>query len=278
MVGREKMDKSTEFGKWIAKGMIALVAALLLCGSRSPVFAADMETLVQVPAAGNAGDTVEVSLILNENVGISTIGFEMEYDEDILSYESASWLSSISSDSSNMTLVSDIVEAGVPKIRISAVLNSVFHESGKTFVTIVFRAKADFGIRPVSVTVRDASDENYNSIPVSVVYDEISPTEPEPSEESEESEESEQTEASESESNMELPGKPEDPEDPGTQVKPDGNATEIQEAADSETAGDKVDRTPATGAFDHVYAMMGIVVLLLLAACGFIAFMRHRRI
>ena len=70
--------------------VISTVFMLFLCAVllSASVFAADPLTITVEDAVGKPGDTVEVEIAVGSNPGIASLGFEVEYSQEALSFES----------------------------------------------------------------------------------------------------------------------------------------------------------------------------------------------
>ena len=99
------------------------------------------------------GQTIDIKVNLSNNPAISTLGVALNYDSSILQYDSSVWNSAFTG--SDMTLVSD--DGG--SVNISAVWDDAYTADGAV-ITVRFEAISDSSTIPVSLALRDMTDND----------------------------------------------------------------------------------------------------------------------
>lgn len=118
-----------------------------------------------------AGDTVTVRLVGSNNPGISTLGLQLGYNDEYLSYSgAATWSDTIISN--GIQMVSAATVDSKPVVNISAVFNSTY-TSNENMVTLSFTVKRDYTDMSTYLTpsVREVTDANLKDVNVNWVYD-----------------------------------------------------------------------------------------------------------
>jgi hypothetical protein len=149
-------------------GMVILAVLLVL-----PTKAWGAGTMnVNVGTTDNAvsGDAVTVRLVGSNNPGISTFAVKLAYDSDYLTYNNATWSSTITSDSGNMQMITATTENNQPVLNISAVMVNTY-SNNETIVTLNFTVKRAYTTMPVTLTSREVTDANYDPVTLSIVVD-----------------------------------------------------------------------------------------------------------
>jgi cobalamin biosynthesis Mg chelatase CobN len=149
-------------------GMVML--AVLLVFPTKAWGAGTMNVTVGTTDNASAGDTVTVRLIGSNNPGISTFAVKLAYDSDYLTYNSATWSSTLTSDSGNMQMITPTTENSQSVLNISSVMVGNY-SNNETIVTLNFTAKRAYTTMPVTLTSREVTDTNYDPVTVTIVAD-----------------------------------------------------------------------------------------------------------
>ncbi len=174
--------KDTKY-KVIEKLQIFILLSLfIVCMFPNTAKAAAAPSLsASTDAAGvTDGQTIDIRVNLSNNPGLSTLGMSLDYDSSVLQYSGSTWNSSFSG--SDMTMASD--DGGT--LNLSAVCDDAYTEDG-TVVTVRFDAVGNSSTVPVTLGLRDMSDNELNEISDCNVSSQIitpkadSPEEPEKS-------------------------------------------------------------------------------------------------
>lgn len=158
--------------KNLGKRIIGICMILLLVVGIMPgsVFAANMNLTVGTSDNAKAGDNVTVRLVVGNNPGISTFAAKVAYDSDYLTYTGAAWSNTVSSDTGNVQLISEVQENGKPALNISAILSKTY-SSNETIATLNFTVKKEYTTMPITATVREVNDANFDPVTVTPVVD-----------------------------------------------------------------------------------------------------------
>jgi hypothetical protein len=253
-------------------GMVMLAVLLVL-----PTKAWGAGTMnVTVGTTDNAasGDTVTVRLVGSNNPGISTFAVKLAYDSDYLTYNDATWSSTITSDSNNMEMITPTTEDSQPVLNISSIMTGTYSEN-ETIVTLNFTAKSDYTTMPVTLTSREVTDADYDPVTLSIVVDATAGL----TSESESETTSETTSQSSSQSSTQTTSQS---SSESTEASESTESTESVESTErigskaassgtgsSNTTGTKdgVDKTPKTGTID-VRAALAIAIVVFLVIAG----------
>ena len=146
--------------------------ALMICVVAAPVttYAASINLTLGTTDNAKVGDTVTARIVLGNNPGLSTFAVKLAYNSDALTYTGATWASSVSSNTNNVQLISEVTENGGPVLNISSILNQTY-TGNETFVTLNFTVKQAYTTMPVTLTVRELTDSSYNTMTVNTVVD-----------------------------------------------------------------------------------------------------------
>lgn len=135
-----------------------LIVMSLVCIMQVHTASAAASLSASADAAGVAeGDYVDVSINLNDNPSISTLGAVLSYDSNILSYDGASWSDGFSE--SDMKMASDTGS----EVNLSAVCDGSYSVDG-TVVTVRFQAVSDSSSIPVTLSLRDMADADLDAV------------------------------------------------------------------------------------------------------------------
>lgn len=136
-----------------------LMALLFVCMAQvQTAYAASASLSASSDVADVAeGSYVNVSINLNGNPSISTLGMALGYDSSVLSYDSTSWSSSFSG--SDMQMASDTGS----EVNLSVVCEGSYSADG-TVATVRFRAVSDSSSIPVTLSLRDMADADLNAV------------------------------------------------------------------------------------------------------------------
>jgi hypothetical protein len=118
-----------------------------------------------------AGDTVTVRLVGSNNPGISTLGLQLGYDDEYLTYSgAATWSDTIAN--SGIQMVTATTVDSKPVVNISAVFEKTY-TSNENMVTLSFTVKRDYTDMSTYLTpsVREVTDTNLKDVTVNWVYD-----------------------------------------------------------------------------------------------------------
>jgi hypothetical protein len=118
-----------------------------------------------------AGDTVTVRLVGSNNPGISTLGIQLGYDDEYLTYSgAATWSDTIANNGIQMVTATTVDSK--PVVNISAVFNSTY-TSNENMVTLSFTVKRDYTDMSTYLTpsVREVTDSNLKDVTINWVYD-----------------------------------------------------------------------------------------------------------
>lgn len=144
--------------------IMIFTALLIFISDAGRVYAEPLMTIrVKASQVEKVGDTVTIQLVLENNPNITTMGLEMQYDSEILTYKSDAWTSELTAGNNNMTLVSDVEDGASKKLNISMVAYDGYTSNG-TVVTLTFDVRQEFESLPVTLTVRDITDINLADI------------------------------------------------------------------------------------------------------------------
>lgn len=251
----------------------ALVFSIGLAGA-SPVQAAEATPASNISVTlgttdnAKAGDKVTARIVLGDNPGITTFAVKLAYDSDYLTYTGATWANAVSSDSSNVQLISEVTENGGPVLNISSILSSTY-SNNETMVTLDFTVREDYTTMPVTLTNREITNSSYGTVTPSVVVDATAgrpnSNNDEDDEDDEDPDDDEDDEVLDDEDEEDTEDTEEDSEEENTGGGTDNNKTDSGNKNSS--TGGKLDRTPKTGAAD-VRLMLGSAVVVFLAIAG----------
>ena len=245
-----------------------LFAVLVFFTLPQKVSAANSQMNLSVGTTDNAaaGDTVTVRLVGSNNPGLSTFATKLAYDSADLEYVKTSWAKSITADSSNIEMVSPVTENNNPVLNISAIFSSTY-SNNETIATVTFKAKRAYTTMPVTLSVREVTDSNYNPVTVATVVDATAGQTASESKTTEDTQDADDTEdvvinADDTETdNAASTGKKKN------NTKKKNNSSKPQNTvknSSSTTSGtDKTDATPKTGAVD-LRMVFGIAVVVFL--------------
>lgn len=142
-------------GKYLSCLLISVLFISMI--QTNTVFAAASLSASADTASVQEGSYVNVSINLGSNPSISTLGMELSYDSSTLSYDSVSWDGSFSE--SDMKMASDTGS----EVNLSVVCDSSYSADGKV-VTVRFRGISDASSIPVTLSLREMSDEDMDEI------------------------------------------------------------------------------------------------------------------
>lgn len=137
-----------------------IVSLLLLCMVQicTASAASSLSLYASADAAGvTKGDYVKVSIRLNGNPSISTLGVALSYDSSVLKYDDTSWSGGFSS--SDMKMASDTGS----EVNLSVVCDSSYSANG-TIATVRFQAVSDASSIPVTLSLRDMTDKDLSEV------------------------------------------------------------------------------------------------------------------
>lgn len=143
--------------KFFAAG---LFCSLLLAGmAQADTVYAAAPTLSASADTGSVseGDYVNIDVELGNNPDISTLGAALNYDSDVLKYDSSTWNSSFSG--SDMQMASDTGS----EVNLSVVCDESYAQDG-TVVSVRFQALQDAESIPVSLSLRDMADASLTEV------------------------------------------------------------------------------------------------------------------
>ena len=136
------------------------ICAVLLMGFDPGIsYAAAAPSLSAATESSNAvkGEPVYVSIQLENNPELTTLGLALNYDSSILTYKSSTWNGAFSG--SDMTMASDT--GGT--VNISAVCDDAYTSDG-TVVTVCFSAIKESETVPVTLELRDLTDREMSEV------------------------------------------------------------------------------------------------------------------
>lgn len=117
-------------------------------------------------------DIVFISVQLENNPDLSTLGIALHYDSSLLQYSGSTWSSQFFG--SDLTMASDTGNA----VNLSFVCEGSYPSDG-TIVTVSFKALENISSIPVTLSLRDMSDADLTSVTNCRVIQEIQvPTQP----------------------------------------------------------------------------------------------------
>ena len=153
--------------KNVRKAVVGICMAMLLglFAVPQPVQAANMNLTVGTTDNAKNGDTVTVRVIGSNNPGISTFATQLEYDTNYLTYTGATWANAISSNTSNVELISQTTENGKQVLNISAVFAETY-SNNETIVTLNFTARQNYTTMPITLRVREITDSSFQGVTV----------------------------------------------------------------------------------------------------------------
>lgn len=137
-----------------------LSVSLLLAGmaqadtvyAAAPTLSASSDT-----ASVSEGDYVNIDVELGNNPDISTLGAALNYDSNVLKYDSSTWNSAFSG--SDMQMASDTGS----EVNLSVVCDESYAQDG-TVVSVRFQALQDSESIPVSLSLRDMADASLTEV------------------------------------------------------------------------------------------------------------------
>lgn len=103
------------------------------------------------------GDYVNVDVDLGNNPSISTLGATLNYDSNVLKYDSSTWNGGFSG--SDMQMASDTGS----EVNLSVVCDDSYAQDG-TVVTVRFQAVKDTDSIPVTLALRDMADADLSAV------------------------------------------------------------------------------------------------------------------
>jgi hypothetical protein len=130
-----------------------------------------MTITVGTTNSAKAGDTVTVRLVGSNNPGLSTLGVQLGYDDEYLTYSgAATWSDTIAN--SGIQMVTATTVDSKPVVNISAVFEKTY-TSNENMVTLSFTVKRDYTDMSTYLTpsVREVTDSNLKDVTVNWVYD-----------------------------------------------------------------------------------------------------------
>ena len=251
----------------------ALVFSIGLAGA-SPVQAAEATPASNISVTlgttdnAKAGDKVTARVVLGDNPGITTFAVKLAYDSNYLTYTGATWANAVSSDSSNVQLISEVTENGGPVLNISSILSSTY-SGNETIVTLDFTVREDYTTMPVTLTNREITNSSYGAVTPSIVVDATAGRPNSNNDADDEDDEDLDDEDLDDEDlddeDLDDEDTEEDSEEENTGGGTDKNKTDSGNKNSS--TGGSLDRTPKTGATD-VRLTLGAAVILFLAIAG----------
>lgn len=137
-----------------------LSVSLLLAGmvQADTVYAAAPTLFASSDTASvSEGDYVNIDVELGNNPDISTLGAALNYDSNVLKYDSSTWNSSFSG--SDMQMASDTGS----EVNLSVVCDESYAQDG-TVVSVRFQALQDAESIPVSLSLRDMADASLTEV------------------------------------------------------------------------------------------------------------------
>lgn len=146
-------------------GRKKILAAGLLCSlfltgiiQRDTVYAASPSLSASADTGSVAqGDYVNIDVQLSNNPDISTLGAALNYDNNVLKYDSSTWNSGFSG--SDMQMASDTGS----EVNLSVVCDDSYAQDG-TVVTVRFQAVSDADSIPVTLSLRDMADASLSEV------------------------------------------------------------------------------------------------------------------
>lgn len=253
----------------VKKTLVGICMVFVMCFAFVPmtVFGANISVTLGTTDNGTAGSNVTARIVLGNNPGISTFAMKLAYDNSYLTYTGATWANSVSGNTSNMQLISEVTENGRPVLNISSILNSTY-SNNETIVTLNFTVRQNYTTMPVTLTNREINDSSYNPVTVNLLVDAQAGALPVSSEtesesQSESESESESQSQSQTDNNSQSGGASQGGSSQGGGTSQSGSS---QGGGSSQKPSQTVDHTPKTGTVDVRYVLGGIIVLFLVVA------------
>lgn len=245
-----------------------LFAVLVFFAAPQKVAAANsqMDLTVGTTNDAAAGDTVTVKLIGSNNPGLSTFATKLAYDSADLEYVKTTWAKSITNDSSNIEMVSPVTENNQQVLNVSAIFSSTYSKN-ETIATVTFKAKNAYTTMPVTLSVREVTDSDYDTVTVATVVD---ATAGQASSETQTTEDTQDPDGTEDVVINADDTETDDTSSTGNKNNTKKNNTKKNNSSKpqnttktSGSTGDKTDATPKTGAVD-LRMVFGIAVVVFL--------------
>ena len=248
-----------------------LFAVLVFFAAPQKVAAAansQMDLTVGTTNDAAAGDTVTVQLIGSNNPGLSTFATKLAYDDTDLEYVGTTWAKSITDDSNNIEMVSPVTENNQQVLNISAIFSSTY-SNNETIVTVTFKAKNAYTTMPVTLSVREVTDSDYDTVTVATVVDATA------GQASSETQTTEDTQDPDGTEDVVINGEDTEADDASSTgnknntTKKNNSSKPQNTTKTSGSTGDKTDATPKTGAVDlrMVFGIAVVVFLGVAAVC-----------
>jgi len=273
--------------KNLRKLLVGICMAMIVCLGQMPmdVYAASLNVTLGTTDNAKAGDTVTARIVLSNNPGLSTFAMKLTYDNNYLTYNGATWANSISSNNSNVQLISEVTEDGKPALNISSILGAVY-SNNETMVTLNFTVRQDYATMPVTLTNRAITESSagFPEVTVSIVVDAKAGLPNQPSTESQSQSQSQSQNDSQNNSqnasqNSSQNTTANNNNNNNTDNNTNNNTNNNNNTANNNNnAGNKLDKTPTTGASDIRYVLGGVIVLFLAVSAICVKVLRKKKI
>lgn len=152
---KEKIMKNKrKYGPGLFAGLllICILQIYTVYAAASPSLSASADA-----ATVTEGSYVNISVNLNGNPSISTLGAALTYDSSVLKYDSSSWSGGFSG--SDMQMASDTGS----EVNLSVVCDNSYSADG-TVVTVRFQAVQNTSSIPVTLSLRDMADADLSAV------------------------------------------------------------------------------------------------------------------
>lgn len=251
--------------------VVCFLMTLLVCLTPVTVQAASVNVTLGTTDNARAGDVVTARIVIGNNPGLSTFAMKLAYDDDYLTYTGAQWANSIEGNANNVQLISEVKENGKPALNISSILGAVY-SNNETMVTLNFTVRKDYATMPVTLTNRAITESSagFPEVTVNIVVDAKAglpetPTESESESQSESQNNSENNNSENNNSNNNNNNNNSNNNNSNNNNSNNNNSNNnnSNNNSNSNNNGNKLDKTPKTGAVDIRFLLGGAIVVFL---------------
>lgn len=261
---------------------LCMAAVTAVCAMPVAVRAATVNVALGTTDNARSGDMVTARIVLSDNPGLSTFAMKLAYDDTYLTYMGATWANSITSNNNNVQLISEVTENNKPALNISSILGTVY-SNNETIVTLNFTVKQDYDTMPVTLTNRAITESSagFPEATVNIVVDAKAgitqqPENTETQSQSQDNNNSQTNSENNTQSNSQGNSQNNNT-NTGNNTNNNTNTNNNSGNQNNNHSGNKLDKTPKTGAMDIRYVLGGAVVVFLVIAGISIKVLRKKR-
>ena len=202
---------------------------------------------------------------------------KLAYDDDYLTYTGAQWANSIEGNANNVQLISEVKENGKPALNISSILGAVY-SNNETMVTLNFTVRKDYATMPVTLTNRAITESSagFPEVTVNIVVDAKAGLPETPTESESESQSESQNNSENNNNNNNSNNNNNNSNNNNSNNNNNNNSNNSNNSSNnnsnnnnsnnnssSNNNGNKLDKTPKTGAVDIRFLLGGAIVVFL---------------